>query len=474
MRRVAVYGLAVCALLASTACRLAATDFETRFLPDLKDVIAAAIRKTRSVLARRCAVPPRIDGSLADPAWRAADAQGDFVIVGDVAKRMMLAVIGSLKPGEPLDLPAGRPVTIRLVYDDTYLYAAFDIAEPEPAGLRREHRVDDNRLLWQDDTAEIILDPDADRKRYFHFMVNANGKVTDGEFGPGIHRLEQMKWTCKWKCASRLADGKWVVEIAIPFKDLRAPVPIPGTVWLGNFGHSKLARFKRKLPNGMDVNANGEFSSWMGVDKAYHELWNLGEIVFDRPPRVKIVSVDWNDPAWGANSANVVLLNQGRTPLAVRVAIAGLTSRPMRGTLPPAMNVTFSVPFRVKEKGKPIGLTLQIEADGRVLTSRRSQAELPARIFDILPREGMLWDGETSLPMDFQLHVGQETTPSLRIEILANGRRKSFVPETRRGTCVVPIGPKGDAAIQVELVADGKTVESRDFVVPRLRGPAKW
>lgn len=467
-------GLAFVVVIAWCVAGYGGSPIETRFLPERRKPSAAVQADVRTILARRCATPPAIDASLDDAVWRDCEPAGGFAVLRDSARRMILSVVGSLKPEAPVFVPAGRDVKARLLYDSRYLYAGFEIEEPEPGKVKKDFQSNDEMLLWRDDTVEMILDPDCDRKRYFHFMINANAKVTDGEFGPGIRRLDRAKWTCQWQCACRLAGGKWIAEIAVPFEDLRTATPAPGATWLANFGHSKYGRFRRKLPSGAEVTSEGEFAAWMPVDKQFHELWNLGEIVFDRPPRVKIVSVDWNDPAWGANSAQVLLRNQEDQALAGQVRIEHLTATPIDVKLLPREHKSVEVPYAIRDRGKRVRLTLQVSTGEELLASRQSEVELPPEVFQVRPREEVLWTGEERLPVDFELHVGAATVGSLRIEMTIGTQALSFTPGARRGTCVIPIPKQGPVSLTARLLCDGDLVEQRSFAVTRHPSPTEW
>ena len=448
--------------------------FETRFVHRVSEQAAKRDVPVRSILARRCITPPDIDGSLRDPAWLGADAQADFTLLADVTKRMLRAVAGDPDTLALTHLPAARPVTVRLLYDERRLYVGFDIDEPSPQTMKRSFTRNDQMLLWSDDTAELLLDPDADRKRYFHFMINANSKVTDGEFGPGIGRLDRMKWTSRWECATSLADGKWVVEIAIPFEDLRVDTPVPGSVWLGNFCHHTYNRFKRKLPSGMEVASDGEAASWMPLDKQFHEVWSLGEIVFDRAPTVKIISLDWNEPAWGRNVADVVLRNQSDDRAPVTVSVAGLTPSPVRVVLGPRAEVPVQVPYAIGAKGKAVALKLEVTSGGKLVASRQRQAELAPNIFEIRPREEVLWTGERSLPLDFRLHAGVAALPDLSIRLTCGDASHTFVPKAWQGTCVIPVTAGGPVSIATALLHAGRLVAAGQIVVRRQMSPAAW
>jgi len=448
--------------------------FETRFLHRVSEKAVRMDAAVRSILARRCTTPPDIDGSLRDPVWLEADAQADFTLLADVTKRMLRAVAGGLDAPALTHLPAARPVIVRLLYDERRLYVGFDIEEPSPQTMKRSFTRNDQMLLWQDDTAELLLDPDADRQRYFHFMINANSKVTDGEFGPGIGRLDRAKWTSRWQCATSLADGKWVVEIAIPFEDLRVDTPVPGSVWLGNFCHHTYSQFKRKLPSGIEVASNGEAASWMPLDKQFHEVWSLGEIVFDRAPKVRILSLNWNDPAWGRNMAEATLRNQSDAPILAKVSVTGLTPSPVRVALKPRAETTVRVPYVIEDKGQTVALELEVRSDGELAAFRQRRAPVAASIIEVRPRDEVLWTGERSVPVDFRLSVGAAALPNLRVRLTSGAASHVFVPKTRQGTCVIPVEPEGSVTVMAALIRTGETIAAQQFTVERQPNPVAW
>lgn len=448
--------------------------FETRFLRRVSEEVSKRDVPVRSILARRCTTPPDIDGSLSDSVWLEADAQAGFTLLADTTKRMLRAVAGDPDAIAATHLPAARPVTVRLLYDARRLYVGFDIHEPSPQTMKRSFTQNDQMLLWQDDTAELMLDPDADQKRYFHFMINANSRVTDGEFGPGIGRLDRAKWTSQWQCGTNLAEGKWVVEIAIPFEDLRVDTPVPGSVWLANFCHHTYTRFKRVLASGMEVTSDGEAASWMPLDKQFHEVWSFGEIVFDRPPTVKILSLDWNDPAWGRNVADLTLCNPSDSPVSANVSVAGLTATPIRVALRPQAEATVQVPYAIEGKGGTVALKLEVKSDGKLVASRQRQTQVAGNILEVYPREEVLWTGERSAPLDFRLNVGAATLTDLCVRLTGGGASHTFVPKARQGTCVVPVASEGSIAIAATLIRAGRPVADEQITVHRHLSPVAW
>ena len=179
-----------------------------------------------------------IDGKLDEPAWASAAATGPFVDVGS----------GRPNPGIPVQGEA------RLLWDDTFLYAGFEVLEAKvrggwPAGAQDPH-------LWEKDTIEIMVDPDGDgnNKDYYELQVNPQNLIFDTQYdgynapnGNGRGPFGHEEWSAKLESAIVLhgtidddsdTDRGYTVEAKIPWasftKALKSP-PVVGDAWRMNF-----------------------------------------------------------------------------------------------------------------------------------------------------------------------------------------------------------------------------------------------
>jgi len=146
--------------------------------------------------------PPIIDGKLDDPQWK------------------------SCAPIAPFMLPHGSetseyPTTAFLTYDRQNLYLAFRCAEPKLEGLVANIKEHDGPL-WEDDSLEIFLDTNHDKKTYFHYILNTIGTVYDG-------KCMDEKWNGPVVVATGREAEFWILEVAIPWKALEITAPTPGT-----------------------------------------------------------------------------------------------------------------------------------------------------------------------------------------------------------------------------------------------------
>src|SRR5690606_27243814 len=126
--------------------------------------------------------------------------------------------------GEP-----GAPVTrARIAWDDAALYVAFDVADDD---LRASLEGDDPHL-WEQDTVEIMVDPDGDGRNYFELQLSPNEQVFDTRYD--ARRVPQPFGHVDWDSGMRgatvvrgtlddeSADEGYVAEMAIPWAAFHA------------------------------------------------------------------------------------------------------------------------------------------------------------------------------------------------------------------------------------------------------------
>lgn len=167
-----------------------------------------------------------LDGKLDEAAWAEAQSTGPFV---------------NTMNGEA----ASPNVTAKALWDANYLYIAFDVADDY---LKSTFTNDDDHL-WEQDTVEIMLDPDGDGKNYFELQVSPAGKVFDTrydsrrvpkpfghmDFNSGLKNGVSLRG----KLNDDDKDEGYTVEIAIPWTaftlgDPKHDPPKAGETWRMN------------------------------------------------------------------------------------------------------------------------------------------------------------------------------------------------------------------------------------------------
>lgn len=156
-----------------------------------------------------------IDGKLEESSWQTADITSDFWMCFPVDGRKTDADIQT---------------AVRLTYDDQFIYIGaicYGSTDYQIPTLKR-----DSRDIWQGDIFSVLLDPIHEASNGFNFGVNPAGvqieslisgrtgtraEIAAGRSSRGINTA----WDNKWFAEVGTEEGRWVVEMAIPFKTLR-------------------------------------------------------------------------------------------------------------------------------------------------------------------------------------------------------------------------------------------------------------
>lgn len=190
-------------------------------VPPAKPTAAADVPE---YVCLRTTTAPVVDGDLADGAWQRAPEVGPF-----------RQWDGS---------EASQATTARMLWDDRYVYVAFDCVDDDLRGTMKQR---DQNLWEENEVVEVFADPGGTLQRYLEFEVNPLNTVVDlvipyrGE----PRSLQASKgWDSKGLRTAVKRGGPpvrpragWSVEMAIPmgdFFDLPHTPPQPGDAWRVN------------------------------------------------------------------------------------------------------------------------------------------------------------------------------------------------------------------------------------------------
>lgn len=180
---------------------------------------------------------PTIDGRLDEAIWSRIEPITDFV------------------QAEP---EAGAPPSERtemfVFHDDEYLYIGAELYDRDPDGIvvRSLERDAPGILFEEMDAVGIALDPFFDRRTSFLFFVNASGGIKDGQ-GFDNGRTRDYGWDGIVDVRTRIHEGGWTMEMAIPWRTLRFDPALDDQVW----GLNLMRRIRRR----------NEVSYWAPLDR---------------------------------------------------------------------------------------------------------------------------------------------------------------------------------------------------------------
>ena len=144
---------------------------------------------------------PRIDGQIDQGEWSQATR---------------IPVNIETNPND--NVPAEVEAQALLMEDGEVLYVAFIALDPDPDQIRAFYR--DRDSMWNDDWVAIILDTFNDERRAFEFFANPYGVQADA-IQDDVNGDEDQSWNAIWDSAGQINEDGYVVEMAIPMKQLR-------------------------------------------------------------------------------------------------------------------------------------------------------------------------------------------------------------------------------------------------------------
>jgi len=152
----------------------------------------------------------RIDGDLSEASWAAAPVASGFV---------------QTEPDE--GAPATQTTEVRVLRGADALYVGAHMRDTDPAGIRRPlGRRDD---IGQADFFAVALDALNDRRTAFVFGVSAGGVHYDAVSSGN----DDESWNAVWEGTAALVPDGWVVEMRIPYSQLRFAAGVDS--WTINF-----------------------------------------------------------------------------------------------------------------------------------------------------------------------------------------------------------------------------------------------
>jgi hypothetical protein len=136
---------------------------------------------------------------------------------------------------------------VKMLWDKHHFYILAELTEPHIWAYYKKH----DKIVYHENDFEVFLDPDRNTHEYFEFEINAQNTLFD-LFMTKPYRdggIPLISWDAGGFQSAVFVHGTlnqpndtdkcWVLEMAIPFYDLRLgvhpPTPADGTYWNINF-----------------------------------------------------------------------------------------------------------------------------------------------------------------------------------------------------------------------------------------------
>lgn len=213
------------------------------FLPFVS-LLLFAQWQPKQTTALKIKEPIHVDGRLDEAVWEKAPEAGDFI---------------QLQPEK--GMPASERTTVRILYDDRYVYFGFCCydSEPQKIAARMTKRDEDIR---SDDSVYVLIDTFHDRRSCYYVTTNLLGTQWDGRITENGRTFDST-WDGIYKSAAEKTDFGWTAEIAVELSGIKYE-PGANKTWGLSLGRG----IPRKL----------EFSFWTGPLESPYKVSLFGEL----------------------------------------------------------------------------------------------------------------------------------------------------------------------------------------------------
>lgn len=146
----------------------------------------------------------KIDGILDEEAWANASSAGNFI---------------ERRPNNGKPAAENTKSEVKVLYDNTGIYIGAMLYDSEPSKIARELTERDN--IESDDLFGITVNGYNDHQQSLEFLVTPAGVQADAKMTSDFG--EDFSWNAVWFSAVKITDYGWVVEMEIPYSELRFP-----------------------------------------------------------------------------------------------------------------------------------------------------------------------------------------------------------------------------------------------------------
>ncbi len=164
--------------------------------------------RPKMITALKTKTPIAIDGSDKDRFWQISTKENLFILLEDNK------------------VPSGIQTKVAAGYDVNNIYFLFICDDPDVSSLTLNSR----------DFITVALNPLNSAEKWYQFVIHPLGDIKYSYVWKLYKNDEPEKqWSANWQVAITREKSRWVLEMAIPLKDIGVETILPGEKWSVNF-----------------------------------------------------------------------------------------------------------------------------------------------------------------------------------------------------------------------------------------------
>lgn len=160
--------------------------------------------KRKIIQAIKIGNAPKIDGILDEEVWQNVPLATDFI---------------ERRPNNGVGVPTGFRTEVKVLYDDTGVYFGAILYDENPEKIA--HELTERDQVENDDIFGVTINGYNDHQQSLEFLILPSGVQVDAKITSDFG--EDISWNGVWYSAAKITDIGWVVEMKIPYSELRFP-----------------------------------------------------------------------------------------------------------------------------------------------------------------------------------------------------------------------------------------------------------
>lgn len=194
--------------------------------------------------------PIKIDGVLDEPIWSTLESATDFTM---------------FEPGSGKPAPNSKKTEVKITYTEEAIYIGAYLYDDDVSSIPMEVNGRDN--FGQADYFFVVINPNNDALNDVAFVVFSSGSQADAKV---INGNEDFSWNAVWDSSVKINDDGWVVEMKIPYLNLRFSNQ-ENQVWGINFARS-IQSLKEKYSWNFVDKTKGSYTLYSGLLKGITKI----------------------------------------------------------------------------------------------------------------------------------------------------------------------------------------------------------
>ncbi len=212
---------------------------------------------------------------------------------------------GAVSPAEWQDastvlIPGSATTEAMIMYDKDNLYVAWVCNEPKISRLIPIDKLSDSGPVWPQDSVEFFITPSASSNTFAHMMINHLGRWISECNG-------KKSWNANASVAAGHYKDKYIVELALPWKQLAEISPLP-------WKDVKLNFCRVRNPDNNFFNTN-KFN-WAYGTGSFHKPDQFGVAAFGNQG-IQVVNTSYSIGDDGSLTVSAKVRNHSKHPVFV-------------------------------------------------------------------------------------------------------------------------------------------------------------